>query len=224
MGSKTGLYLGSSLMRKFVIGLSGLFMCLFIAGHVVGNTLLIISPEMFNKYGHALVSNPAIYLIELIVVGFLLTHIIMAITVTLQNINARPTSYKITRKSFSLPRIASNTMIYSGLLILTFLIFHIVQIKYGTHYYITYDGVEIRDLHRLMLEYFSSQINVAGYIVAMILVSLHVLHGFWSIFQSLGIIKERYDTFFRVIASIFALFILVSYITFPLWCYLQGVN
>ena len=83
--------------------------------------------------------------------------------------------------------IASSTMIYTGLLVMAFLIKHLIDLKYGSYYEITYDGETVRDLYRTTLEFFADPINVGLYTVIMILLGYHLSHGVWSAFQSLGI-------------------------------------
>ena len=217
-------YLNTSIMKKLIVGMTGLFLCLFITGHLVGNTLMIFSSKAFNYYGHTLVSNPFIYVIEFGLIAIFLTHILMALTVTFQNWASRPISYKNRDQKFALSGIASATMPYTGAIILIFVVVHVLNLKFGAHYTASYDGDKIRDLHRLTLEFFSNPLNVIGYIVTMVILTFHVLHGFWSAFHTLGLNKLKFDKFFRFASYLFGLLMIVSYVTFPVWCYLQGVK
>ena len=81
---------------------------------------------------------------------------------------------------------ASSTMPYTGVIILVFLIFHLKGLKFGAYYDVTYDGVLMRDLYRLTFEKFASLPYVAFYVLSMFAMGIHVSHGFWSAFQSVG--------------------------------------
>ena len=104
-------------------------------------------------------------------------------------------------------------MPYTGLIMFAFLIWHIVGIKFGADYKTTYDTLEVRDLHKLLLEFFGNVVNVAGYCVAMVAVGLHVLHGAWSAPQSLGINRLKLDGAFRKVALLFSLIVTIIFIT-----------
>ena len=216
----------SSVFKKYIVAASGLFMSLFILGHLVGNSLMLFSSEAFNRYGHALITNPLIYIIEFVVVSIFFIHVFFALKVTFENWGARGgVGYKKrVNKDSSLISFAASTMPYTGAVILIFLILHIIQFKYGAYYEITYAGTVMRDLHRLLLEYFPVPLNAIGYIFAMIILTFHVLHGIWSLTQTFGANRNMYNKLFRVIALCFSLVVLVVYVTFPVWGYLQGVK
>ncbi len=216
----------SSVFKKYIVAASGLFLTLFVLGHSAGNSLMLFSSEMFNRYGHALITNPLIYLIEFVVVAIFLTHVFFALKVTFENWSARgDVGYKKrVNKDSNLISFAASTMPYTGAVIFIFLVLHIVQFKYGAYYEITYAGTIMRDLHRLLLEYFPAPLNAIGYIIAMVVLTFHVLHGLWSITQTFGVNRSMYNKLFRNIALGFALFVLVIYVTFPVWGYLQGVK
>jgi succinate dehydrogenase / fumarate reductase cytochrome b subunit len=214
----------SSIVKKQVMGITGFMLCGFLLTHMAGNTLMFISAKAFNIYAHALISNPFIYVAEAILGLIFLTHIGLAINLTIGNVMARPEGYYMKTKTGRGATFASSTMPYTGTLILIFLVIHLLNFKYGPVYYATYDGVEVRDLHRLMIEFFRSPLNIGFYIVAMGAVALHVSHGFWSAFQSMGWSHPKYDGKIKFLAKAYAAFVFVGYCTFPIWAYLQGVK
>jgi len=218
--------LNTSVVKKYIVAASGLFLALFVLGHSVGNSLMLFSSEMFNRYGDALITNPLIYVVEFVVGAIFLTHVFFALKVTLENYRARGgIGYKKrVNKDGNLISFAAATMPYTGGIILIFLVFHIVQLKYGAYYEITYAETVMRDLHILLLKYFSVPLATIGYVIAMVVLTFHVLHGLWSITQTFGVNRSMYNKLFRNIALGFAMFVLVIYVTFPIWAYLQGVK
>ncbi|MBL6990342.1 MAG: succinate dehydrogenase cytochrome b subunit [Bacteriovoracaceae bacterium] len=214
----------SSIFKKIWVALSGMFLCIFLLGHLAGNSMMIINPEMFNRYAHTLISNPFIYFAEAVIVFFFFLHIFWAIKTNVENWRARPISYHKRATKWDLQSLASATMPYTGALLLVFIVKHIIDFKYGPYYTISYEGVQMRNLYQLLLEYFGNIHNVIAYVIAMTLLSIHVLHGVWSAFQSIGINRSTLNTTFRRFSYLFSVIIVISYITFPVWCYIQGVK
>ena len=192
----------SSIFKKYIVAASGLFLSLFILGHLVGNSLMIYSSEAFNRYGHALITNPLIYIIEFVVVSIFLTHVFFALKVTLENWGARgEVGYKKrVNKEGNLVSFAASTMPYTGVIIFIFLVVHMFNFKYGQNFTISYDGAVMRDLHRLLLQYFQMPLNTVGYILAMVILAFHVLHGLWSLTQTFGLNRFMYNKLFRTVA------------------------
>ncbi len=199
------------------MGLTGLGYCGFVLSHMAGNLLLLISAEAYNKYSHAIVSNkPLLYGAETALVVMLLLHVICAISVTLENRAARPVSYALNASGDKATSLAARTMALTGLFILAFLILHIVTFKYGEYYSATYDGVEMRDLHRLVSEKFQSPLYTGWYLFCLALLGLHISHGFSAAFQSLGIVGARHPKL-RMTALGFAALIACGFIVQPLF-------
>lgn len=214
----------SSIMKKQAMGISGLLLCGFLVTHLAGNCLIYAGPEAFNTYGHLLVTNPAIYLAEAILALIFLTHIGLAAKLTIENKIARPNNYYMRQATGRGSTLASSTMPITGLLILAFLILHIIQFKFGPYYEVTHDGVVMRDLYRLLIEYFSSPIAVAWYVFCMLALGLHLSHGFWSAFQSIGFNHPKYMPALQIAAKIFGVLITIGYSALPIYCYLQGAK
>jgi succinate dehydrogenase / fumarate reductase cytochrome b subunit len=189
--------------------------------HVVGNALILFGRDIFNAYSHRLISNPLIVPIELGLLAVFVVHIYKAVRMWQLNRAARPVPYQkkelaghTSRKS-----LASSTMIASGLLVLVFVVVHVKQFKFGTFYLAT--GSEtVRDLYRTEIEVFRNPLWVAFYVIATLLVALHMRHGVSSAFQSLGLDHPRYTR--RIVAVGIALAILVGggLAVIPIWSYL----
>ena len=143
--------LSSSIVKKQIMGLTGLLLCGFLISHLIGNCLIYLGPEAFNTYAHTLITNPLIYVAEAALLAIFLTHIGLAIKLTIENKQARPQGYYLKVPTGRGSTIASSTMPINGMLTLVFLVFHIWLFKFGRHYSVTYQGVEMRDLYHLLL-------------------------------------------------------------------------
>ena len=212
----------SSILKKQIMAVTGLLLCGFLVTHLAGNCLIYVGPEAFNSYAHTLITNPFIYLMEAGLVLLFLLHIGMAIKLTIENKRARPSSYYMKMSVEGGATFASSTMPITGLIILIFLIFHILHFKYGPVYTVQYDGVEMRDLYRLLLEYFQGPLAIGWYLFSMAALGLHLSHGFWSAFQSLGFNHPKYNDILKIKAKAFALIVSIGFAALPIYCYLQG--
>jgi succinate dehydrogenase / fumarate reductase cytochrome b subunit len=214
--------LSTSIIKKQVVAFTGLFFCLFLFGHLAGNSLILFSPKAFNQYAHALTSNPTIYLIEAIMLVLFLLHVGLAFRLTWANRKARGQRYFLKQNTGRGATFVSDTMPITGILIFIFLVLHILKLKFGPVYEITYDGVTIRDLYKTVVLYFKNPLNVAFYEAAMVVVGLHVSHGLWSALQTFGLNHPRYNGFFRKFSIFYAVIITVGFMTLPIYCYLKG--
>ncbi len=215
-------YLKTSIVKKQLMGVTGLLLCGFLISHLIGNCLLYVGPQAFNTYAYTLTSNPLIYVAEAILAGIFLTHLSLAAKLTLENMNARPQGYHMKVKTGRGATFASSTMPYTGFVILVFLILHLLHFKFGKVYMTTYNGTEMRDLYRTVVEFYQSPGVVVWYIFSMICLGLHVSHGFWSAFQSIGFNHQKYNCTLKLLSKIFALIVTIGFSAFPIWGYLQG--
>lgn len=219
MNLKTTSFCSSTIGRKQLVGLSGLFLTLFVLGHVTGNLLVFVGAEAYNKYGHALVSNPAIYLVEAVLLLMLLFHFYTAIKLTLENAAAKGSRYAVNSKTIKGTPLVTKTMHHQGMIILVFIVLHLLTFKFGDIYKVTYDGVEIRDLFRLMVEVFQNPAYVVGYIFSMIVLMFHLSHGVSSALQTLGFNHPRYTSIINKIGWGVALYVSLGFIVQPLYLY-----
>jgi len=212
----------ASVSKKQIMGVSGLLLFGFLIAHLLGNFTLFFGPELFNKYAHALTSNPLIYPAEMGLLAIFLLHLLMAAKVTRENIKARPVDYYMTTKTGQGANFASRTMPYTGMITFIFLIMHLVNFKFGTIYMTSYAGVEVRDLYRTVVEHFQSPVNVIVYVVAMCSMGVHLAHGFWSAFQSLGINHSKYNSFLKIMSVSMGLLIALGFSSIAIWCSIKG--
>lgn len=212
-------YLMSSIGRKQLMALTGLAWSLFVLTHMAANLLILFDAEAYNKYSHALISNPFIYVAEAGLVLMLLIHVVNGVMVTIGNRSARPLKYAMTPSGDKAPRFQSKWMAYHGTLLLVFLIWHLVTFKYGTVYTVTYDGVEMRDLHRLVLEVFQSPFYVGFYVACMVAVGFHLSHGFYSSFATLGLYHPRYSPMIDKFGYLYAVIVAAGFMSQPIYVF-----
>ncbi len=212
-------FFSSSIGRKQVMGVSGLVWSLFVLTHMAGNMLILVSADAYNKYGHTLVSNPLLPVAELALVVFLAMHVIDGVWLTIENKRARPQKYAMPTNGKKKARFQSKFMIFHGSLLLVFIITHLITFKYGTHYETTVDGVVMRDLHRLVIEVFQQPGYVFWYAVSMVAVGLHLSHGFYSSFASLGIFHSRFSPMLSKFGYLYAFIVAAGFLSQPIYVY-----
>lgn len=221
MPSRFRRVLTSSVGTKLLMGLTGVALFIYLILHLAGNALIFAGPELFNEYSHKLISNPLILPIEIGLLAIFLLHIYKALTMWTANRAARPVAYakKELAGHTSRKSVASSTMIGSGLFLLVFVIIHVKQFKFGSWYQLT--DSTVRDLYRTEVEVFQNPFWVAFYVVATLLVGLHLRHGIASAFQSLGLDHPVYTRRLTVIGIAFALLIGIGLAIIPVWVYFR---
>jgi succinate dehydrogenase / fumarate reductase cytochrome b subunit len=210
----------SSVGTKLLIGLTGLALFAYLILHLAGNALIFAGPDAFNEYSHVLISNPLILPIEVGLLAIFLLHVYKAVTNYVANQAARPARYAMKKYAGHTSRksVASSTMIWSGVVILLFLLVHVKQFKYGAWYQV--ENTEVRDLARTEFEVFSQPLWVAFYVVCTLLVGLHLRHGISSGFQSLGFDHPVYTRRLTRWGVVLAAIIGGGLALIPIWVYL----
>ena len=219
MLATVAFYFQTSIVRKQVMAVTGLLLSGFLITHLAGNFLIFVSADAFNKYAHTLTSNPAIYIAEAVLAVLFLGHIGMGIVLTMQNQKARPQRYYQFQPTGRGATFASRTMLITGSIVGAFLVYHILGLKFGTYYETTVDGVVMRDLYRLVIEYFQNFFNVIAYVVGMIAIGTHLSHGFWSAFHSLGFAHPKYSPTIQNAAKAFGVVLTIGFSSFPLYIF-----
>ncbi len=211
----------SSVGTKLLVGITGLALFAYLILHLAGNVLIFAGPDIFNLYSHVLISNPLILPAEIGLAAILLLHVYKTIVNYLGNRAARPTPYTKVEYAGHTSRksVASSTMIWSGLVLLLFIVVHVKQFKYGS-WYETAGEAPIRDLARTEFEVFSHPGWVAFYVVATLLAGLHLRHGIASGFQSIGVDHPVYTRRLTMLGIVFAIVIGGGLAIIPIWVYL----
>lgn len=214
-------YFSSSVGKKSVMALTGLSLVGFILVHMLGNINMVVGAEAFNHYAHTLMSMKVIYVAEILLALIFVSHALMGLSLAFQNSQARPQNYVSHVKSGRGTTWASATMPITGSLILIFLVIHLFDFKYGAHYSSMINGEQMRDLHKLVLEYFASPLKTAWYILVMIALAVHTSHGVWSALQTLGFNHPKYNGFIRKTSIAYAVLVGAGFTFFAIWAYLQ---
>jgi succinate dehydrogenase / fumarate reductase cytochrome b subunit len=226
-------FLTASIGRKFVMSITGLFLLVFVGVHLGINLLLIFddSGDLFNQGAHFMSTNPLIKVMEPILgLGFVI-HIIWSFYLEYQNWMARPVKYA--KKNMSgASSWASRNMLVLGALVLVFLIIHIINFFVKMKFTgdpllaeVTVNGVHMHNAYALVAGAFKSSIALGiFYIIGGILLGMHLSHGFWSAFQTLGLNNKYWLNRWKVIGTIYAVFIALGYAVIPLYFMLGLYN
>ena len=224
--------LTSTVGKKILMSVSGLSLVLFVIVHLLGNLTLFKSDgAAFNAYAFALDNLGVIKCIaEIRLVLVFGLHIYTALTLKVKNSSARPVGYrKVQSKGGpSLSNPASRNMIITGSVLLGFLILHIWQFRFGpgveAGYVTDVKGETARDLHRLVVETFQNPMFAAIYTGVMFFLGMHLRHGFWSAFQSLGAMNARLTKPVYALGLALAAVLAVGFLLIPVWIYFGGVR
>ena len=212
-------FYNSPIGKKIITGITGLGLSLFVLFHMAGNLTLLASSEAYNKLAHFLDSlGILLYAIEFILLGLAIFHIVIGISIRLNTLKARPIGYTQIKSAGdpSKQSISSRSMAITGSILLGFLILHLASFKFGTYYTTVIDGVEMRNLSRLVIEKFHNPVYAFGYAGVMIVLALHLRHGIWSAWQSIGLLNSKVSPFVYAIALILAILIATGFIVLPL--------
>ncbi len=223
--SSTRLY--SSLTKKFIMSLMGLFLITFLFVHLGLNLTILTDPtkETFNVAAHFMATNPFIQVFQWVLFAGFLVHIFFGIVLQLQNWASRPKGYKVSGSAEE--NIFSRYMIHTAIVILIFLIIHFVNfflIAKGVIpgiKHVEVDGVEMEDLGQLILDLFKNGWYVTFYVVALALLGFHLDHGFQSAFQSLGLNHKTYTPFIKGLSHVIAVVLALGFIIIPLVIYFK---
>lgn len=205
--------------KKYVMALSGLVGLGFIVVHAVGNLHVYEGALKFTEYGEGLrdIGEPLVPRTFLLWIGrfgllaALFVHVHAAYTLTWQNRKRRPVKYQSARHYIAADY-ASRTMIYTGTIILAFLIFHLADLTWGVANPDYVRGAITNNLTASLSRWYVA----AFYIVAVLALGLHIYHGTWSLFQTLGLNNRRFNAWRRYAAIGVTVAVVGINLTFPL--------
>ncbi len=201
--------LTSSIGKKLMMAVTGLCFCGFLAVHLIGNLTVYGGKEMFLGYvEHLHALGVLITLAEFGLIALALIHIITGLTLYLQNLKSRPIRYN-TYKSAGGRTIGSATMPYTGILIILFVLLHLFTFRFV-------DKTNTNDF-QILVTTFSQFGSVLIYIVAVIIAAIHVSHGLWSGFQTLGLNHPKYMPFIMGLSVVFAVIVGVGFGFIPIY-------
>ena len=204
----------SSIGKKQVMAVTGLFFCLFITIHLIGNLTIYAGKESFLSYVDHLHSVEALVtLAEFGLIFFAVLHIGMGLYLFFENRMARPVAYAV-KKSAGGQTIGSWTAPYTGALILVFVIFHLIRFRFV-------DKMNTNDFVILSNTFADFGFWTFFYITGVIVVAVHVSHGAWSLFQTLGLSHPKYMPFIERLAIVFSLIIGIGFASIPVFLFVS---
>lgn len=198
--------------QKIVMAITGAILFLFVFFHMLGNLQVYEGPAQMNYYGAALRRFPeALWIVRGILVIAVVLHIWSSVKLAGRKLKARPIGYAEKKNVAS--SYASRTMYWSGPIILAFVIYHLLNLSTGT----THPGGRFipGDVYHNVVTGFRVWYVSAWYIFSMILLGFHIRHGFWSLFQSLGINHPRHTPILKDLAAALAIIITLGFISIP---------
>jgi len=214
--------LPTSIGKKQLVALSGLAISGFTAIHMSGNLLMFLGPEAYNSYGHQMTHSPIYYPIEAGLITVFAIHLWVALRLNWENKKARPVKpYQLATSPGRRASFASRSMVYTGLLLLVFLVLHLITFRFGTYYPVSYHGVEMRDLYRLAVEKFHDPVYIAWYLFSMVILGIHLSHGIASTFQTLGFSSVKRIPV-RNLGWTFAAVVALGFCSQPIYIFLSG--
>ena len=208
------------------MGLSGIFLYLFLLIHLVGNIGLLEGPEYFNSYGHLMLHTLAkvIYPIEVVLTIAFLLHMGLGIKLAIENRSARDSRYAVTASKRGTSPF-SRFMALTGSWLLVFVMVHVPHFRMGligNETTVIYEGVEMRDLYGAVMDAFSSGWYTAFYIFSFLVIAAHLAHGVQSSFQSLGFNHPRYNLFIQRSSKAYAVVISGGFSAIAIWAFIKS--
>jgi succinate dehydrogenase / fumarate reductase cytochrome b subunit len=197
--------------KKTVMAVTGMILFAFVLVHMAGNLQVFLGREKFDAYGRLLRVEPALlWFARGVLLLSVILHIVASIQLTALNQKSRPIGYQ---KSTAIDSsYASRTMMWSGPIIAAFIVYHILHFTLGTVHPDFHEG-QVYD--NVIAGFRVIPVSIA-YIVSMILLGMHLNHGLWSMFQSIGVTNPRYSAALRRFANIFSILIVVGFISIPI--------
>lgn len=222
--SKSAL-IKSSLAKKYWMSATGLFLCTFLIGHLVGNLQLLLPPDealvVFNEYARFMTTNPLIKILSYLTYFSILFHAVDGILLVIQNKKARPVQYAYNKPSVN-SSWASRNMGLLGAIVLFFIIVHMRSFWYEMHFgSIALDVNGNKDLYTITTAAFQELWYVVMYVLCMIAIAFHLSHGFASAFQSIGANHAKYTPVIKKVGTAFGILIPLAFAIIPVFLYLR---
>ena len=202
--------------KKVVMAVTGVILVAYVIGHLLGNLQIFAGPDAINSYAHFLHSHEgALWVARIVLLAAVGLHIVSAIQLWRLASTARPVGY--VRKDDIPASYAARTMRWSGIIVAAFVIFHVLHLTTGDIVPLYPEQApNSPDAYDNVITGFQHPAIAIFYIIAMVLLCMHLYHGLWSMFQSLGISHPRYTPRIRKAAAVFAILIAIGYIAIPI--------
>ncbi|EJF11708.1 succinate dehydrogenase cytochrome b subunit [Pontibacter sp. FD36] len=215
----------STIGRKIIMSITGLFLCSFLVVHLIGNLTLFKGDDgvTFNLYSHFMANNPIIRTMEIVLVLGFVFHIYDALVLTRRNKAARPVGYAENHPQEN-STWSSRNMGLLGTVILVFLIIHLwnffVPARFGAAgglEGVVIENVDYDNLYLKVVQSFQIWWYVLIYVISMIALAYHLIHGFQSAFQSLGLTHKKYTPFIKTFGVVFSIAVCFGFAIIPIY-------
>ncbi len=218
--------ISSSIGKKYLMAISGVILTGFVLGHMLGNLQFFLAPHWINEYAHHLQNMPygLLWVVRLVMLTAVVVHIWTGITLAAQNAAARP-GYAVNATRHA--SIASRTMIWTGLIIAAFIVFHILHYTVKNVYDYSALTTDLEgygtspDVHTMMYLGFSKWYVSLFYIVATGLLMVHLSHGVSSMFQSIGLRNETWRYILNKIGIVYGVAVFAGFAAIPVYVLLS---
>lgn len=209
--------------KKYVMAITGIGMMGFVLFHMIGNLKMYQGADALNHYAEFLKEllyplapkQSVLWILRGGLITMLVLHLHAALTLTRLNRHARPVKYQSAR-DYQVASFASRSMRLSGLVVIAFLVWHLLDLTFGAVNTVGADGEYVRaEVYDNVVRSFDRPVVAVFYIIANVLLGIHLFHGSWSIFQSLGWNNPRFNKWRRAFAGGFATVVVVGNISFP---------
>ena len=222
----------SSIGKKTVVALTGIVLLLFLPGHLIGNLLFFLGRDALNEYGvflHEVGHGAIVWVARGTLLLCLVAHVVATIQLVRQNKAARETQYAC--KATVTASRSSRLMIWSGLTILAFIIFHLIHYTVrigfgfdGPDFQTMVEGHLAQDIHKMMFVGFSNGPVTIFYIIAITCLCSHLSHGVSSVFQTLGLRTEKSASAITAFGNLYAFAIWAGFLSMPIAILFFGVG
>jgi succinate dehydrogenase / fumarate reductase, cytochrome b subunit len=213
----------SSIGKKTIVALTGIVLLLFLPGHLIGNLLVFLGPDAINEYGvflHEAGHGALVWVARIVLLTCFVVHIVVTIQLTRQNRAARtPYAFDATVQASR----SSRLMIWSGLTILLFVIYHLLHFTVrtmhdfdGPAYQTTIEGHPAQNVYKMMIDGFSWAPATLFYIIAITCLCSHLSHGVASVFQTLGFRSRKASQAIKIFGNLYALVIWIGFLSIPI--------
>ena len=221
-------FLTSSIGRKLLMSLTGLFLILFLAVHLLGNLQLLYDDGgvAFNLYTKKMTTDPLIKTVSYILYASILLHAIQGFLLWRKNKVARGSqgyAVNVTRGSSKTAKVAKN-MGWIGTIIFVFILIHLYQywfqMKIGNVEMVKVGDVEVKNLYAIVHASYTNIGFVIFYVISMVIIGYHLYHGFQSAFQTLGINHKKYTPFIKSVGVVYSILVPLGFAIIPIFMFL----
>lgn len=215
--------LSSSLGKKLIMSLTGLFVILFLLIHLIGNLAIFKGDEgvSFNAYAKFMSTNPLIEAVSFFMYFFFILHIVIASWITIVNMLARPVAYKKFNASAN-SSWASRNMYILGLLIFAFIFLHLKDFWWNykiMNIEMDLDAAGNRNLYAMVIAQFKTTFGLVTYLIGLLALAYHLTHAFQSAFQTLGLDHSKYSPVIKFVGWMYAILVPIGFATMPVYIY-----